>query len=174
MKFRKLNATLLLVLMVWIAIQPAFAGGFLVNGSAKLGAEGKPILWDLSSGPIQYRLDGGPLSINPSGTVVIDQATGAARVQSLFQTWQNVPTTAISFQNAGAILPVPPDFTDGDVSTLKEYNAVSGSCGKAVQSPVMFDADGSIFAALGADPSVIGFAGPCAIGANGHILSAQA
>jgi len=170
---RKLNASCLLLLLFWVTLQPAVAGGPLITGSSKTGSEGKSVTWDLSAGPVQYRVDGGPLSQLSDGTPVIDNAAGVVRVQNLFKPWQSVSTTTITYQNAGSILPVLPDFTDGDVSNLKEYNAVSGSCSKAVQSPIVFDADGSIFAALGVDPSVIGFAGPCAISSSGHILSAQ-
>jgi len=173
MTSHKCNASLMLFLLLWAMVAPAFAGGPLITGSAKYGTEGKALTWDISQGPIQYRVDGGPLSQTSSGTIVIDNAAGLTRVQNLFLPWQSVSTTAISYHNAGSILPVPPDFTDGDVSNLSEFNAVTGSCNKAIQSPIMFDADGTIFAALGVDPAVIGFAGPCAISTQGRILSAQ-
>ena len=46
-------------------------------------------------------------------------------------------------------------FTDGDVSTIDEYNAVDTDCGNGNQSPVVYDADGTITTALGLDERVV-------------------
>jgi hypothetical protein len=62
------------------------AGGPIYVGSPTLGVDGQPITWDPAAMPIQYRVDGGPMSANPAGQVVISNATGASRVQSMFQT----------------------------------------------------------------------------------------
>ena len=62
-------------------------------------------------------------------------------------------------------------FTDGDVSTAVEYNAVEGACLDGDQSPIIYDVDGSLFEDLFEDSSVIGFAGPCAATAGGQIIS---
>jgi len=117
--------------------------------------QGEPILWDTSA-PIAYRVDGGPLS------AVIDNATGIARVESMFDVWELVPTASIAYTNVGSINAVGA-FAGGNVDTMAEFNAVEGDCFAGNQSPIIFDEDGSIFAALGFDSSVIGFAGPCSL-----------
>lgn len=147
----------------------ASAGGPLLVGSPTFGNEGQPFTWD-SSIPVPYRVDGGPLSINPTGAVVVDNSTAIARVQAMFQVWEDVPTATLSYTNAGPIMSTPA-FTDGDVSTVTEFNDVDGSCNNGTQSPIVFDADGSIFAALIGDPNVIGFAGTCSLDATGRITS---
>jgi hypothetical protein len=110
------------------------------------------------------------MASTPSGQIVISNATGISRVQSMFQTWQSVTTAALSFKNAGPILAAP-GFSDGDVSTAAEFNAVFGSCQAGTQSPIIFDANGSILAQLGLDPRVIGFSTQCKLSASGHIVS---
>ncbi|MBZ5544144.1 MAG: hypothetical protein LAO07_10755 [Acidobacteriia bacterium] len=147
------------------------AGGPLIVGGPGYGVEGQPFVWDTSA-PVQYRVDGGPLARKPDGTVTVNNATGVARVQAMFQVWQNMPTANITFTYAGPLQSYGA-FSDGDVSTVEEYDAVMGSCNDGVQSPVIFDADGSIFYQLLGDSAIIGFAGPCQLDpATGHILSA--
>ena len=118
--------------------------------------------------PIQYRTDGGPLS------ATVTEQTARTRVQNMFNVWQNVGSASISYSRAGAILDVGA-FTDGDVSTAVEYDAVNGACGSGAQNPIIYDVTGEIFEDVVADDSVIGFAGPCAIDpALGRILSGNA
>ncbi len=142
-----------------------WAGGGLLIGGPNLSAfgasnsVGAPVVWSTAA-PVDYRVDGGPLSAQADGTVVVDQAAGVARVDGMFQVWADVPTAAISFTNGGGIDSVGA-FTDGDVDTMDEFNAVEGDCNAGIQSPIIFDADGTVFDALGKDPLVIGFAGPC-------------
>ncbi len=149
-----------------LLVQPcARAGGPMVVGGPGFGVEGRPFTWDLSSGPIPYRSDGGPLSATINNTAAI------TRVQGMFQVWQDVPTAAITYTRTGSILSVG-SFTDGDVSTAAEFNEVVGSCVAGTQSPIIFDADGMIFDQLVGDPNVIGFAGPCKLDPDtGRILS---
>lgn len=144
-----------------------WAGGGLLIGGPNLGpgfgapnSVGVPVVWSTAT-PVTYRVDGGPLSTTSIGTVVVDQAAGVARVDGMFQVWGAVGTAAISFTNGGGISNVGA-FTDGDVDTMAEFNAVEGDCLAGIQSPIIFDADGTVFDALGKDPLVIGFAGPCA------------
>ena len=162
-------------LAVALAIpSPAPAGGPLFVGGPSFGTEGQFIVWDTST-PVPYRIDGGPLSRTPSGTDVLSNAIGASRVQGMFQNWENVPTANIRFANAGAIQNVPPNFSDGDVSNVSEFASVADDCDAGNQNPIIFDADGSLFASLIGDPSVIGFAGNCKIdGTTGRIVSAMA
>ena len=140
-------------------------------GGPGFGVEGQPFVWNVAALPVQYRVDGGSLARKPDGTVVVNNAAGVARAQAAFQVWQDVPTASITFANAGAIQSAGV-FMDGDVSTVEEFNAVEGSCNDGVQSPVVFDADGSIFQQLMGDSSVIGIAGPCKLDETaGYILS---
>lgn len=161
------RAVVLLVSFLLI-VSPSFAGGpITVTGPAAI-TPGQPFVWDVST-PIRYTVDSGPLSVNPSGQTVITNAQGLTRVQGLFQNWQSVPTAAISFNYAGAISGVP----GGDVKTIQDFNTVQGSCNAGTQSPVIFDANGSLIRALGMDPLVIGFTSQCKLDPQaGHILSA--
>jgi hypothetical protein len=147
-----------------------FAGGPIAVGGPALGVDGQPFLWDLSPGPISYRVDSGPLSVNPSGTVVVDNANGLTRVQAATQAW-SIPTAAIRYQYAGPIQAAG-SFSGGDVTTVEQFNAVFGSCISGVQNPVIFDANGSMFDQLIGDPFVIDFAGPCAVNMSGKITGA--
>jgi hypothetical protein len=150
----------------------ALAAGLLGTLAASLASAGGPLSLDESGTPlvwgttaaIAYRTDGGPLS----NDVTTGQAQ--ARVANMFDVWQDVPSANIRYNRAGAILDVGA-FTDGDVSTAVEYNAVEGACLDGDQSPIIYDVDGSLFEDLGEDSSVIGFAGPCAATAAGQIIS---
>jgi hypothetical protein len=153
----------------------ANAGGpVLVTGAASTNP-GSPFVWNLAALPnhaVQYTLDSGPLSVNPFGTVVISHSTGATRVQQMFQTWQNVRTSLIAFQNSGP-LQCPSGFcAGGSVQNVSDFNAVVGTCTSAQQTPIIFDSNGSLVQALIGDPLVIGFEQPCDQDqAAGHILS---
>ena len=164
---------LLIILLCGLAFSlphQLYAGGPLFVGSPSFGIDGQPFTWDPAAMPIQYRVDGGPMSSTPTGQVVISNAAGISRVQLMFQTWQSVSTATVSFKNAGAILPVA-GFSDGDVSTTAEFNAVFGSCQAGTQSPIIFDANRVILSQLGIDPLVIGFSSQCKLSASGHIVS---
>jgi len=129
----------------------AYAGGPLAVRS-----NGLPYLWSTAAA-ISYRTDNGPLSAN------VSEAAARTRVQNMFNVWQNVTTSNISYARAGFISSTGV-FSDGDVSTIEEFDAVETDCGNGIQSPVVYDADAAIFGDLGLDvESVIGFAGPCAI-----------
>jgi len=162
-----------------------FAGGPLAVGGPTKGVSGVPLLWD-STKPIAYRVDGGPLSQQPNGgPVVIDNATGVARVNTLFAYWSAVPTANLTLTNAGGLLAVGTFPAGGDVKTVNDFLLVAGdvsglapdpnSCNGGGQSPIIFDADGTIFDGLGLPPEVIGFAFPCAFNpTTGKIISAGA
>lgn len=133
------------------------------GGPLFLDENGDPFLWSTAQ-PIAYRTDGGNLSSHVTG------AQAQTRVDGMFDVWQNVASSSITYQRVGPIQAVA-GFADGDVSTAAEFNAVDGSCGDGDQSPVIYDVNGSLFEDLGQDSSVIGFAGPCAVNGNGVIVS---
>ncbi len=143
----------------------AHAGGPLIVGGL-LAVEGQPFTWDTSA-PIAYTTDGGML-----GTLSETEAND--RVATMFQVWADVSTATVSFSRSGSIMNAGV-FTDGDVDTMEEFDAVERSCAvDGIQSPIVFDADGSIFQDLFGDPNVIGFAGPCRFDSSGRILTAEA
>ncbi len=141
----------------------AIAGGPLI-----VNDDGTPIAWDTTAA-IPYQTDGGDLS------PLVNGAAARTRVANMFAVWQSVASANIAFNRAGDIQDVA-GFTDGDVSNLGEFNAVEGDCSDGNQSPIVYDADGAIFTALGIDvTSVIGFAGPCSFNpATGRILAGEA
>ncbi|MEE9234282.1 MAG: hypothetical protein V3U28_02445, partial [Candidatus Acidoferrales bacterium] len=87
----------------------------------------------------------------------------------------DVSTATISFTRIGVIQNTGV-FTDGDVEPREEFDAVQGSCEVGTQSPIVYDADGSLFDDLVGDPNVIGFASICfaALDSSGRINAALA
>ena len=171
------RVAIVLSVVAWLFCNIAQAGGpRLVGGPAvgtrpAFGIDGQPFTWNPAQMPIGYRVDPGPMAVSPSGTTVIDHATGVQRVQNMFGVWQSVSTATVSFTNLGALLPAG-SYPGGDVKTAQQFNDVMGSCNSGQQSPIIFDANGTIIAALGLPPEVIGFNSPCALDTvSGHILS---
>jgi hypothetical protein len=151
----------------------AHASAPLVIGGPNFGTSGQPFTWDPAKMPIQYRVDPGPMAVNPSKATVIDNATGLQRVQNMFAVWQSVATAAISYTNAGQILSAGSYVQGTDLSTVQQFNDVVGSCQTAAQNPVIFDANGQIMSGLGLPPEVIGFTSGCALDAStGHLTGA--
>jgi hypothetical protein len=168
---------LVVSVVAWLCCNTAQAGGpRLVGGPAlgtrpAFGVDGQPFKWDPAQMPIGYRVDPGPMAVSPSGSTVIDHATGVQRVQNMFAVWQGVSTATLSFTNLGSLLSAG-SYTGGDLKTAQQFNDVMGSCNSGLQSPIIFDANGTLIAALGLPPEVIGFNSPCALDTvNGHILS---
>lgn len=143
---------------------PLYVTRLLPNDPNSFNNDGRIIAWDTSLGPVQYRTP----SAGDLGALPHDQAVGL--VQSLFQVWENVPTANIRYQRAGDILSVG-SYTGGAITTAKQFNDVEGSCVKGTQSPIIFDADGSLLQALGLPSGVIGVTGLCAGNADGHLLA---
>lgn len=136
------------------------------GGPLLVRSNGTPYAWNMPTA-IAYRTDNGPLS------AIVSESAARGRVLAMFNVWQNVASSNIGYMRAGFISSTA-GFSDGDVSTGAEYNAVEGDCNNATQSPIIYDADGAIFTDLGMDiTSVLGFAGPCAIDASNY-LSGQA
>lgn len=180
MRTFKANSVLLLFSLAavssWgllVGVTPARGGEPIAVGGQPFGpittAPGEPFLWDTSSS-IPYRTDGGPMSATPTGTVVINNTAGNNRVEQMVAVWENVSTATIELNRLGAIKPVGV-FTDGNVDTMAEFDAVDGSCedertAPTGQSPIIYDEDGTLFAELGFPDGVIGFAGPCFLGTD--------
>ena len=160
--------SLAIVALVFAISAETWAGGPLnVAGAAfDPAAQGKPLTWDPSSA-VRYRTP------SAGGLGRLDNATALARVQQLFQVWQDVKTASITFQRDGNILNAG-TYQGGAVDTAAKFNDVDGSCQTGTQSPIVFDANGSLFTALGLDSAVIGFAGPCTADSTGRILAAEA
>ena len=126
--------------------------------------------------PIQYRVDPGPMSVNPSGVVVVNNQTGLGRVQSLFGNWSGVATASLSFSYAGVLLPTGA-YTGGPVASgsnsLANFNALMQSCDDGQQSPVIFDPNGEMLAQLGLSADIIGVTFPCDLdSSSGHVKAA--
>lgn len=178
----------LLCTVLLLPLQTLYGGGPLEVGGPNAGAAGVPLVWD-NSKPITYRVDAGPLSQQPNGgAVVIDNATGVTRVNSMFRNWGAVSTANLNIANAGGLLGIASSGfpANGDVQTAQQFLYVVGdpsvqaspdpnSCNGGGQSPIIFDADGSIFDALGFPPEVIGFAFQCSFNpTTGKVISAGA
>lgn len=147
-----------LVISVLLVAGQSYAGGPLRVTGGSATTPGQAFVWNVTT-PIPYTVDTGPLSVNPSGQTVINNSQGLTRVQSMFQNWSSVPTAAIQFTYGGPIS--VPGISGGDVKTIQDFNLVQGSCNAGTQSPVIFDANGSLIQALGLDPLVIGFTSLC-------------
>lgn len=162
------------VLLPYLLVASALAGGPLVMGGPNYGSPGQAFVWNPAAMPIQYRVDSGPMATSPGGQVVIANAAGLQRVQAMFGNWQQSPHASISYQYAGPIF----HATGGqavDIATLADFNNALSWCKSAIENPVIFDANGSIVSALGLPPDIIGFASPCTLNAQtGFIDSAFA
>jgi hypothetical protein len=183
---RKIGSLFCAILL--LPLPAIYAGGPLRVGGPGAGVAGMPLLWD-NSNPITYRVDAGPLSQQPNGgAVVIDNAAGITRVNNMFKNWSSVTTANLNITNGGGLLAIASSGfpAGGDVQTAQQFLNVVGdpsvqatpdsnSCNGGGQSPIIFDADGSIFDALGFPPEVIGFAFQCAFNpTTGKVNSAGA
>ena len=163
--------------VIAMASGSGFAGGPLIVGGpatgtrAAFGIEAKPFTWDPAKMPIQYRVDPGPMAVN-GATTIVNNAEALQRLQAAFAIWQNVSTATISFAYAGPILPAG-SYTGGDVTTIQQFNDLSGACKSGAQTAVVFDANGSIISDLGLPPELIGLASACGLDTvNGRIIAA--
>jgi len=177
---RSLNAWmrggLCALLLVAASLQ---AGGPSSVGGPTFGVNGSPFIFNLAdavnAGGIPYRLDPDAVAAGFAGGKAID----ATRVDGMLDTWENVSTAAITFQNAGNLLSADDGmgntYTAGtDVTTVAQVDALDFSCQTAnEQSPVVIDATGALTDALlgvGASDGVLGFAGGCRLnGTTGFI-----
>jgi hypothetical protein len=146
-----------------------FAGGPLMVGGPQLGQDGQPLKWAAAAMPIKYRVDPGAISTKYTVTQSRD------RLAAMFTKWSGAADTQLSFQYLGPLLATGAYAANADVTTAAQFDALEGSCYAGTQSPVVFDANGSILRQLGLDDmSIIGMAGPCAISAaTGNILTGE-
>ncbi len=130
-----------ILLTYFVLLVPSFlpAGGHLLVSSS-----GVPYKWD-NTNAIPRDIDGGNF-----GTLI-----GSAAViftETAIDVWAGQSTLTLSFNTTSTAAL----SADGDVNTVAEYNAISGVIDG--MSPIVFDEDGSLIAALGFPPGVIGFA----------------
>src|SRR5712672_509190 len=78
---------------------PRVVGGPAIGTRAAFGIDGQPFTWNPANMPIGYRVDPGPMAVNPSGATVIDHSSGVQRVQNMFAVWQSVSSASLSFSN---------------------------------------------------------------------------
>src|SRR5258707_281934 len=152
-----------LLTLLLLPMRGTYAGGPLTVGGPTDGIPGVPLVWD-NTRSIAYRVDSGPLSRQPAGgPVVITNAQGLIRVQNMFANWSAVPTANLNINNAGGLLAVGTFPANGDVQSVTDFLTVAGdlagqapdpnSCNGGGQSPIVFDADGTIFYGLGLPPA---------------------
>ncbi|HEX9756175.1 MAG TPA: hypothetical protein VGB26_00070 [Nitrospiria bacterium] len=151
-KRNKVSQSFLILVFFFFSLVPYSLAGnpFLPRSN------GNPYLWDTSN-PLPFHPDGGNLGL-------WNNTTAVANTLEAFDRWgPDISTSSLTFSNAGGIP------GDGDVNTVAEFNALDGNCADNI-SPVIFDANGSLFSALGLPSGVIAFAGPdCGIDATGEI-----
>ncbi len=130
---------------------PVQAGGalFVGGGAAGLGPDGQPLLW--ASPAIPYTTDGGNL-----GT--LNTTAANFRVAMMFQIWQDVPTSSLTFTRTGAISATLAG-ADGDVNSATELNNIFNQ--NCPANPIIYDAAGQILQQLGAPSGVLGVTAIC-------------
>jgi hypothetical protein len=137
----------------------ARAGGPLLVGGPQFGVDGQPFVWN-NTQPIRYRTDSGSLGF-------LNNAMANSHMQSALNAWTQVPTALLSVQRLGTLLGV----TNGHVANVSDFNKVVSSCDSGDQTAIIYDSDGSLFAQLFGDTSIVGLTAYCKLSSDGHIES---
>jgi hypothetical protein len=145
-----------IAVMALLAAMPAWA-----NNPIAVTSTGTPYKWN--SFPIVYTVDGGGLGTLSNAEA--NQITAEA-----FAAWTSVPTASLSVtQNPAIGL-----GSDGDISTVAEFNALfpSGPCPSF--NAIIYDSGGTISDGLfgvGASNNLLGFTSPCLASSGDSILA---
>ncbi|MBI3949339.1 MAG: hypothetical protein HY314_02630 [Acidobacteria bacterium] len=148
------------MLLMWLGQSMSFfiTSRVSAGGPLSVTSDGRPLIWRTDQ-PVPFTPDQGPL-----GRLSNNEAV--AFTEGLFQVWEDVPTAAITFVQQGQL---SVDVTGANVMNV--LNQIPSN-----ESPIIFDADGSITDALfgmGARRRVLGFAGPTSV-SGGRVVRAQA
>ena len=151
---KRLAHSMLLFIFITLMNVYIYAGGPLNS------FDGRAIVYQSSDFPVPYHPDRGDLGDFSNG-----QATDM--VNTCFETWQDVATATIIFQNGGQ-LPVDVDSTN--------YGPYLDNFSDGI-NPIIFDSDGSIIDAeygAGASNNIIGFAGSAYNTSTGYYVEGLA
>ena len=162
---------ILIPLLLVTAVVVYAEGPLYVGGPANVPGQpvansvpGVPFRWNPAQFPVTYWTDQG--SLGSQNNTQANQLVATA-----FQTWQSVPTAAISFSNAG---PLTADITASNVQTLMDQ---LGNCSIALgpsrlarDRSIIYDTNGTIVDALlgpGNSDSTLGFADALCFSSDG-------
>lgn len=123
----------------------AAVGSIEAGGALHLQGSGAPYRWPDGGRSIPFNPDLGGLG-------KLDAATALASTEAAFAAWGAVPTSSVSYRNAG---PLPVDV---NATNFGPYLFAAAPDGR---NAVVFDQNGTIFSQLfGFGSGVLGFAGP--------------